>query len=613
MKKLVIIFFIAWGILAQDNHNFSVKFNNLSDINKLAMFNDSVYVFGTVTPKNANLTINNKKILLHKDGGFLAYIKLDITNEQNAEKYNKGIIKSTIEFNGKVETIENVVWVKPPIKTIPYIDVPVINNLTVEPSINYNVPAGTLIEVSFFGTPGCIAIFEVEGIKQLFPMVETAFIKSYYWGDAAFGKGFSTTGDTINGFYKGFFYVTENLKNSKITVYLKHKNNKNSFTEVKEVALGKVSTFNLLDRFVVSTIKDKNFIIGRSKPSLGYVIFLQSDIKLLVTGIVDNWYQVELTPNKHIYVNKNSVEILPTGTPPVVNKIEAIRTQLKDNFTEVQFGFFDRVPVEIRQHNPNKYELYFYNTSIDVDWIRFDPADSLVKEIKHYQESDNVMKVEIVLNQNAHWGYFSTYEGNIYKLKIKHPLKKSIKPLENKIIIIDPGHNPEPGASGPYGTVEKNINYTLSVILKNMLETNGAKVFLTRPEMNSPLDLYDRRPTAVSFNPDFIISMHNNADPQNMDPSIYNGFSSYYYNPQAQKLAELINKNFEKYFPIRNHGLYCNNLYLPRITEAISVLVEPFFIIEPAQEEMLNNIDYQNKIATSIKDALIDFIKENAQ
>lgn len=613
MKKLVIMFFMALGILAQENGTFNVKINNLSDINKLSLFNDSVYVFGTVTPKNSKLTINDKQISVHKDGGFLAYIKLEITNEQNAEKYTKALIKSKIEFNGKIETIENIVWVKPPIKTIPFIDVPVINNLTIEPSVNYNVPAGTLIEVSFFGTPGCTAIFEVEGIKQLFPMAETTFINSYFWGDAAFGKGFTTVGDTIYGFYKGYFYVTENLKNSKITVYLKHKNNKNTFTEVKEVAAGRVSTFNLSDRFVVSTIKDKNFIIGRSKPGLGYVVFLQSDIKLLVTGIIDKWYKVELSPNKNIYVNKNSVEVLPVGTPPVVNKIQAIRTQLKDNFTEVQFGFFNRVPVEIRQHNPNKYELYFYNTSIDIDWIRFDPADSLIKEIKHYQESDNVMKVEIVLNQKAHWGYYSIYDGNIYKLRIKHPLKQSNNPLENRIIVIDPGHNPESGASGPYGTVEKNINYSLSVILKNMLETYGAKVFLTRQEINSPLELYDRRPVAVSFNPDFIISMHNNADPQNMDPSIYNGFSSYYYNPQAQKLAELINKNFEKYFPIRNHGLYCNNLYLPRITEAISVLVEPFFIIDPEQETMLNNTEYQNKVAKSITDALLDFIKENAQ
>ncbi|HPN38994.1 MAG TPA: N-acetylmuramoyl-L-alanine amidase, partial [Melioribacteraceae bacterium] len=160
---------------------------------------------------------------------------------------------------------------------------------------------------------------------------------------------------------------------------------------------------------------------------------------------------------------------------------------------------------------------------------------------------------------------------------------------------------------------ERNINYTLSLILKDLLEKEGAKVFLTRPEISSQLPLYQRRNACVSYNPDIIISMHNNAVPQNMDPTIYNGYSSYYYNPQAQKLAELINNNFSKNFTFRNHGLYCNNLYIPRITEAITVLVEPFFIIDPEQETLLNDKIYQNKVATSILEGIFDFIKEYSE
>jgi N-acetylmuramoyl-L-alanine amidase len=534
------------GSVFGQGNNFNIVFSNLGDINKLKMFNDSVYVFGTITPKDANLTINDKKIKVHKDGGFLAYIKLDILKEQNAEKYNKGIIKSTIEYKGKAETFENIVWVKPPLKTIPFKDVPIIDNTSIMPNVDYNVKEGTLIEVSFLGTPGCTALFEVEGINKIFPMTETVFVNSYFWGDAAFGKGFSSIGDTIKGFYKGFFKVTGNLKNSRIKVYLKYKKDKNSFVEVKDFAESKISTFKDEDLFVVSTKKDNNMTIGRSKPQAGYVVFLQDNIKLLVTGIIGNWYEVKLAENKHIYVNKNNVETLPAGTPPVMNNIQAIRTESKNGFTEIQFGFLERVPVEIRQHNPNKFELFFYNTSIEIDWIRFDPKDSLVKEIKHYQDNDGVMKVEIVLNQKAHWGYYSEYEGNNYILKIKQPLKQQQNVLENRTIVIDPGHNPESGASGPYGTIEKNINYTLSVLLKEKLEEKGAKVFLTRPFIDSPLPLYERRGKITSFNPDFVISMHNNAVPQNMDPTIYNGYSSYYYNPQAQKLAELINNNFRK-------------------------------------------------------------------
>jgi len=614
LKKLMIVLLVlAVNVFGQGNENFNIKFSNIGDINKLKMFNDSVYIVGTIIPKEASLTINGKNINVHKDGGFLAYVKLDITNEQNAEKYNKGLIKSTIKFNGKSEQFEETVWVKPPIKTIPFINVPVIDNTTIEPSIDYEVKQGTTIEVSFFGTPGCIALFEVEGINKIFSMAETNYINNYFWGDASFGKGFTTKGDTIKGFYKGFFKVSDNLKNSRIKVYLKHKNDKNSFTEVKEYAECKISTLKDDDCFVAITKKDKNLTIGRSKPGEGYVLFLQDDIKLFVTGIIGNWYEIELSDNKHVYVSKSSLEIMPKGTPPVANRVQAIRTENINGFTEVQFGFFERVPVEIRQLNPNKFELYFYNTSIDVDWIRFDPTDSLVKEIRHYQENDDIMKVELTLNQKAHWGYYSQYEGTTYKLRIKQPLKQKENILADRTIVIDPGHNPEPGASGPYGTIERNINYTLSLILKDMLEKDGAKVFLTRPEISSKLDLTDRRNVSTSFNPDFIISMHNNAVPQNMDPTIYNGYSSYYYNPQAQKLAELINNNFSKNFTFRNHGLYCNNLFIPRITEAITVLVEPFFIIDPEQETFLNDKVYQTKVAESVYLGIKEFIKGYAQ
>ncbi|HPN38746.1 MAG TPA: hypothetical protein PL041_10100, partial [Melioribacteraceae bacterium] len=179
MKKVILLFLtFVVCTMAQDN-NFNISFNNLGDINKLKMFNDSIYVFGNINPKNANLTINGKKIKVHNEGGFLAYIKLDITAEQNAEKYNKGFIKSTLEYNGKSETFTNIVYVKPPIKTIPFINVPVINNTSILPNENNNVKEGSIIEVSFFGTPGCTALFEVEGINKIFPMVETDYANSY--------------------------------------------------------------------------------------------------------------------------------------------------------------------------------------------------------------------------------------------------------------------------------------------------------------------------------------------------------------------------------------------------------------------------------------------------
>ncbi len=608
MRKLIITV-IFWASILY-GQNFSIKYNNLGDINGLKMFNDSVYIFGKLTPADAELYINGEKIPTFEKGGFIAYTKVEVTNETNDKGLTKGIIRAKIKKENDFKEFENIVWVKPPRKTMIFKDKPEIDELTLTPNEDYNVKEGMQINIEFFGTAGCDASFTIEGINKTFSMVETTFINNHFWGDGAFGKGFTTEGEKIAGYYTGCFFVNENMKNAKITVKLTVQKNGKPITTTAE-ANGKINCYSK-DYYQIGLVKeDPNLVIGRSQPGMGYVMFLQEDIKLKIIGSIGNYYQAELTNNKSIYVGKSSITLLPVGTPPVKNSIQVIRTENTGEFTEVQFGFIDRVPVEIRQSNfPNKYELYFFNTSINIDWIRFDPKDSLVKEIKHYQENDDLMKVEIVLNEKAHWGYYSEYDGTDFKLRIKHPVTLTSNPLEGKIISIDPGHSPESGAAGPYGTVEKIVNHELSVKLKNRLEKEGAKVYLTRPNVEDKLDLRDRREKVVSFKPDISISMHNNAVPQNMDPTIYNGYSTYYYYPQAAPLAEMINNEFSKRFEFRNHGLYCNNLYMCRITETIAVLVEPFFIINPDQELLLMSDEYQNKVIDSITEAFKKYFKE---
>lgn len=611
MKRLVIVVLFWASILF--GQNFSIKYNNLGDINQLNMFNDSVYVFGKITPEDAELFINGTQIKTYEKGGFIAYTNVIFSNEKNNDGFTKGIIKAVLKKGKESKEFENTVWVNPPRKTMVLKDKPEIDETSLTPDEDYNVKEGMQIDVEFFGTTGCTASFTIEGINKSFPMVETTFINNHFWGDGAFGKGFTTKGEKINGYYKGCFFITEEMKNAKITVKLSIQKNGKTLTTTANTK-GKLNCYSK-DYFEIGSIKKSpNLVIGRSKPGMGYVLFLQEDIKLKIIGAVGNYYQAELMNNKSIYVSKSSISLLPAGTPPVKNSVQVIRTENTGDFTEVQFGFIDRVPVEIRQTNlPNKYELYFYNTSINIDWIRFDPKDTLVKEIKHFQENDDLMKVEIVLNEKAHWGYYSDYDGTDFKLRIKHPAKLTSNPLDGKIISIDPGHSPESGAAGAYGTVERIVNHKLSVKLKNRLEKEGAKVYLTRPKVEDELELYDRRNKVNSFKPDISLSMHNNAVPQNMDPTIYNGYSTYYYNPQAAPLAELINNEFSKRFSFRNHGLYCNNLYMCRFTETIAVLVEPFFIINPDQELMLMSDEFQDKVVDSITEAFIKYFKEYSE
>ncbi len=56
-----------------------------------------------------------------------------------------------------------------------------------------------------------------------------------------------------------------------------------------------------------------------------------------------------------------------------------------------------------------------------------------------------------------------------------------IIPENTRVIIIDPGHGGiDPGAVGKAGTLEKDINLSISLFLKGYLEKNGEIVILTR-------------------------------------------------------------------------------------------------------------------------------------
>lgn len=145
------------------------------------------------------------------------------------------------------------------------------------------------------------------------------------------------------------------------------------------------------------------------------------------------------------------------------------------------------------------------------------------------------------------------------------------------------------------------------MITKEVLEKEGAKVYLTRGD--NPLPLRERKSKVLSFNPDISISIHNNAVPDGVNPLIHNGFSVYYYNQNAEDFAFILHQNLKEKLNIPDFGLYWDNLYMCRIPETIAILVEPTFIIHPEQEKLLKEKEFQLKIAEAIKNALVEFLE----
>jgi N-acetylmuramoyl-L-alanine amidase len=122
--------------------------------------------------------------------------------------------------------------------------------------------------------------------------------------------------------------------------------------------------------------------------------------------------------------------------------------------------------------------------------------------------------------------------------------------------------------------------------------------------------LYDRPKLAEENQSDVFISVHNNAHPDGVNPYTNTGSSVYYYHPQSKRLAELVHEQLLKNLEIGDQGLYQGNFAVLRPPEYLSILVECAFIIHPEQEMSLRRADFQQKIAKSVYQGLVKFLKE---
>jgi N-acetylmuramoyl-L-alanine amidase len=154
--------------------------------------------------------------------------------------------------------------------------------------------------------------------------------------------------------------------------------------------------------------------------------------------------------------------------------------------------------------------------------------------------------------------------------------------------------------------MEKDINLVVCERIKQLLMQKGAFVLLTR-EDEYGIDL-DTRPKLAQFvDADVLISMHFNSLPDGVNPYKNSGTSTYYFQPHSYKLAQIIHNRLLQYLKLPDYGLFHRSYVLTKPTELLALLVEPAFIIHPAEEMLIRTPEFQDKIAQAIVDALEEF------
>lgn len=197
----------------------------------------------------------------------------------------------------------------------------------------------------------------------------------------------------------------------------------------------------------------------------------------------------------------------------------------------------------------------------------------------------------------------SDHEGTIFILQ---------KPsLRGSKIVIDPGHgispeSPDPGAIGPTGVQEKDVNLAISQKLATLLRNAGADVYLTRNGETTPYNLAGRAYYANDLGADLFLSIHANAS---LSPNT-SGTSTYFYAPpgtdlgqqreERQRLATAIQGALVAAIDRKNLGVLEANFSVLRNTAMPSVLVETAFISNPTEEKLLADPAFQAKAAEGI-------------
>jgi N-acetylmuramoyl-L-alanine amidase len=558
---------------------------------------DSTFIFGSVTPES-KLTINGFKTEVHPNGAFLAFLPLapgDFVFELMAEKGASASVK-------KVS-----VKVPPAILPVPEDSFCIVKE-SIRPRQDLILTAGDILETSFRGTPGCRASFSVQGLVEEVPMTESSQSTSGFPQERPWGETERPGSSPVSGTYTGLYMIqgSDTLEGAKIRFKLTKRIGGDS-VYVAESSRSKITIKNDQIPQVVEFVGSS--VVARAGPKLGYTLLYQPPgIRAVASGKKGEWVRLRLAPGEDAWVHQDSVRYLPAGTPIPSSILTTIQTKKLDGKTQVALLLQEKLPFRVEQQTgPSALLLTVYGVTSNTDWIRYDSQDELISEIKWQQPRKDVYRLEVLLNQKQQWGYYVFYEGDNLILEIKHQPE-----IENGLtglrICLDPGHSPDPGAVGPTGLVEREVNLRIAEELRNILARNGAEVVMTRKGTEG-LTLYDRPTIAIEKGCDILISIHNNALPDGVNPFYNNGTSTYYYHPQSLALAREIQSELLKKLKLPDFGTYYGNLVLTRPSQLPAVLVESAFMMIPEQEELLRTEKFQKKCAQAIARGVLNFVK----
>lgn len=192
---------------------------------------------------------------------------------------------------------------------------------------------------------------------------------------------------------------------------------------------------------------------------------------------------------------------------------------------------------------------------------------------------------------------------------------------ERPVVVIDAGHGgSDPGKIGVDGSLEKDINLKIANKLREYLEASDVEVVLTREEDQGLYTEKDSKKKMADMNrrcriineakPDLTVSIHQNSYHQE---GISGGQVFYYKGSEkGKRLAQILQRRFDYVLGDKNTRMAKanGNYFLLLHVKTPIVIVECGFLSNWKESTMLNDKEYQDRLAFTIHMGIMEYLNQ---
>lgn len=264
------------------------------------------------------------------------------------------------------------------------------------------------------------------------------------------------------------------------------------------------------------------------------------------------------------------------------------------------------------------------------DWISYNN-----KPISHNAEDDFIYYETDDFARNINITYDHKVESNEYSAKIMIELDtvyvytiyqddeyfyinlQNPEDVYDKIIVVDAGHGGNDVGTFPKGMeyVEKDMNLSMVLYLKQLLDKEDIKVYYTRLNDEKPY-LRPRVRLANDLNADIFLSIHCNGSeltqPHGTE-ALYNENGDEKHN-ESKKLAQYCLDEVTKATGTRNRGLVKgSDKYIVGQSKVPVVLLEVAYMTNAQDLEFLKSPDNRKLVASGIYNGIMKYLQDSEE